>query len=192
LLEKSFDSYFAASSKGDAALVKLYVRGGLGSRGKTAIQGIQKTLDSQWGADRFRLTGELFLGYSVDNTVIADVLLLFPIAIVIVFLVTFLTFRSVAGVLTPAITVLSSVTVTLGLMAVTDTPLTIVSAVLPILLIAMGCPDSIHIFSWYRVEILRGSVKREAIMQMMKSMILPVVMTSLTTAGGLVLSPSQA
>jgi len=192
LLEKSFDSYFAASSKGDAALVKLYVRGGLGSRGKTAIQGIQKTLDSQWGAGRFRLTGELFLGYSVDNTVIADVLLLFPIAIVIVFLVTFLTFRSVAGVLTPAITVLSSVTVTLGLMAVTDTPLTIVSAVLPILLIAMGCPDSIHIFSWYRVEILRGSVKREAIMQMMKSMILPVVMTSLTTAGGLVLSPSQA
>lgn len=130
------------------------------------------------------MTGELFLGYSVDNTVTADVLLLFPIAIVIAFLVTFLTFRSVAGVLTPAITVLSSVTVTLGLMAVTDTPLTIVSAVLPILLIAMGRPDSIHIFSWYRVEILRGSVKREAIMQMMKSMILPVAMTSLTTAGG--------
>ncbi|HNU23287.1 MAG TPA: hypothetical protein PKN37_03415 [Mesotoga sp.] len=76
--------------------MKLYVLGGLGSRGKTAIQGIQKTLDSQWGADRFRLTGELFLGYSVDNTVIADVLLLFPIAIVIAFLVTFLTFRSVA------------------------------------------------------------------------------------------------
>jgi predicted RND superfamily exporter protein len=192
LLEKSFDSYFAASSKGDAALVKLYVRGGLGSRGKTAIQGIQNTLDSQWGADRYRLTGELFLGYSVDNTVTADVLLLFPIAIVIAFLVTFLTFRSVAGVLTPSIRALSSVAVTLGPMAVADTPLTIMSAVLPILLIAMGRPDSIHIFSRYRVEILKGSVKREAIMQMMKSMIQPVMMTSLTTAGGLVLSPSQA
>ncbi|MDD3460764.1 MAG: hypothetical protein PHW28_05665, partial [Mesotoga sp.] len=56
-------------------------------------------------------------------------------------------FQECCGVLTPAITVLSSVTVTLGLMAVTDTPLTIVSSVLPILLIAMGCPDSIHIFS---------------------------------------------
>ena len=124
------------------------------------------------------------MGYSVDKTVVADVMILFPLAIAVVFMVTILSFRSVSGVLAPTLTVLSTVVVTLGFMAMLGKPLTIISAILPVLLIAMSSADSIHIFSRYREEISRGSQKRQAITQSMSSMVLPVVMTSLTTAAG--------
>ena len=183
-LARSFDSYYSISPSGDAVMLRLFVRGGLGTRGKTAMDTIQKTLDAEWGKGSYYITGELFLGYSVDKTVLSDVMTLFPLAIVMVFLVTILNFRSIAGVLSPALTVISTVVATLGVMAWFDKPLTIVSAVLPVLLIAMGSADSIHIFSRYREEITRGREKREAILRSTSSMILPVVMTSLTTAAG--------
>ena len=183
-LSRSFDSRFSVSSSGDAVVVRLYIRGGLGSRGKKAIDGIQKILQDEWGDGGYYLTGELFLGYSVDKTVVADVMILFPLAIAVVFMVTILSFRSVSGVLAPTLTVLSTVVVTLGFMAMLGKPLTIISAILPVLLIAMSSADSIHIFSRYREEISRGSQKRQAITQSMSSMVLPVVMTSLTTAAG--------
>ncbi len=183
-LSRSFDSRFSVSSSGDAVVVRLYIRGGLGSRGKKAIDGIQKILQDEWGDGGYYLTGELFLGYSVDKTVVADVMTLFPLAIAVVFMVTILSFRSVSGVLAPTLTVLSTVVVTLGFMAMLGKPLTIISAILPVLLIAMSSADSIHIFSRYREEISRGSQKRQAITQSMSSMVLPVVMTSLTTAAG--------
>jgi predicted RND superfamily exporter protein len=183
-LSMSFDSRFSVSPSEDAVVVRLYIRGGLGSRGKKAIDEIQKILQDEWGEGGYYLTGELFLGYSVDKTVVADVITLFPLAIAIVFLVTILSFRSIAGVMAPTITVLSTVVVTLGFMATLGKPLTIISAVLPVLLIAMSSADSIHIFSRYREEISRGSQKRQAITQSINSLVLPVVMTSLTTAAG--------
>lgn len=64
----SFDSRFSVSPSEDAVVVRLYIRGGLGSRGKKAIDGIQKILQDEWGDGGYYLTGELFLGYSVDKT----------------------------------------------------------------------------------------------------------------------------
>jgi hydrophobe/amphiphile efflux-3 (HAE3) family protein len=106
------------------------------------------------------------------------------LVIVIIIGVLFLSFRWTWGVLIPFGVVSLSVLWVLGLMSMADTPITVLSFILPVLLMAIGIADGIHVLSRYREELRRRSDKRSAILETMSAMKRPVVLTSLTTAVG--------
>ncbi len=103
---------------------------------------------------------------------------------IIVFSLAFL-FRRFSGVLLPFIIVQSALTSTIGIMAITNMPITLFTAVLPGFLVAVGIADSVHILAIFFRFYHRGHSKEDSIAQALGHSGLAIVMTSLTTAAGL-------
>ena len=183
-LSRSYSSKHMISESRDALLFNLFIRGGVGLRGRNAISEAEALLEELWGQENYYLSGEIYLGYSVDRTVIRDVRVLFPMSVMLFSIVILLSFRSVAGLLVIGSTVLFTVFSTLGFMAWRATPLTIVSATLPVLLVALASADGIHVFSRYRESSGEAPDKKTALKSAMNSLAAPIFMTSLTTAAG--------
>jgi predicted RND superfamily exporter protein len=98
----------------------------------------------------------------------------------------FAVFRRPAGVLLPIAVVGLSVLSTMGLMGHLGTPIHLPTQILPSMLLAIGVADAVHILAIFFRELERGSDRERALAGALGHSALPVVLTSLTTAGGLV------
>ncbi len=96
-----------------------------------------------------------------------------------------LIFKRVSGVIFPLFVVLFSMTSTLGIMAFFAAPITSVTQILPGFILVVGVCDSIHILALFYSRIDIGQNKEDAIAFTFKHSGLAILMTSLTTAGGL-------
>jgi hypothetical protein len=111
-----------------------------------------------------------------------------PIVIVVILIVLFLLLRSIKGTLLTFFVVIISTLWTFGLMAILNIPVYSVSTMIPVMLIAIGVADGIHLFNHLQLYISHhpGINKKDAIKEMISSMASPVIMTSVTTAVGFV------
>jgi len=82
-------------------------------------------------------------------SILKDMSHLISVVIVVVVITLFLTFRSFRGVVLPLVTVGMCTVWTVGLMALTHTPLTMISAIMPVVLIATGTAYGIHMINKY-------------------------------------------
>lgn len=135
-------------------------------------------------ADNIYISGLPYMSLVLTRLMGDDLKVLIPLVILMIVIVLYLSFRNLRGVLLPLFVVIISAVWTLGLMAIFDVPVTIVSFILPVILMAIGIADAIHVLNRYREETAKGLLKREAILNTMKEMRGAVVMTSLTTMGG--------
>ena len=116
-----------------------------------------------------------------------DLAQMFPLVILAAGVLLFLSLRSLRGVVLPLLVVVSSVVWTLGLMAWTNATFFAISTIMPVLLVAIGVANGIHIIHHF----LLGAAERperpapELVFETMQQLTPPVVMTSLTTAGGI-------
>ncbi|MEO1912552.1 MAG: MMPL family transporter, partial [Myxococcales bacterium] len=94
-------------------------------------------------------------------------------------------FRRVGAVLVPLVTVICSVISTMSIMAGTGTPLTSPTQIIPTFLLAVGVGGSVHIMTIYYQGRRRGLTKEDGLAHALGHSGLAVIMTSLTTAGGL-------
>jgi len=118
----------------------------------------------------------------------ADMKKMVPIVLIVIVLVLFITLRSVKSTLITLSVVLFSTVLTFGLMSAVNIPIYAVSTMIPVMLIAIGVADGIHMYNHlglYRHEHPDTS-KKEAVADLIKSMWKPVVMTSVTTAVGFI------
>lgn len=175
------------SDNSEAMLLEVYIWGSYSSRGKAAVKQIEQILNEQWGEGQFNMTGTCYLAHAMDQSIRRDVLLLFPLAAFVVVVVFILSFRSLLGFLIPGATVLVALVVCMGLMAWLGYPLTIVSVVLPVIIIVVGSASGIHVLHKYREELDQTDTvnKARAIIFTMELMVPPCTMTALTTAVGL-------
>ena len=97
-----------------------------------------------------------------------------------------LLFRTPVGVFLPLLTVIMSLISAIGLMAVSGTPFTVVTQILPSLLLAVGVGYSVHLLTIYYHHLQRNGDKEKAIVFALGHSGLAILMTSLTTAGGLI------
>ena len=121
---------------------------------------------------------------SISEYMQRDIRQLFPVAILVVLLMLFFLMRSVYGMLLPVLVTIFSVIWTFGLKGWLDSPLTIVETVIPIMLIAIGCADGVHIMSEFLEFVKEGYGTRKALMETMRLLTLPVILTSVTTGMG--------
>ena len=118
----------------------------------------------------------------------ADMKKMVPIILLVIALVLFIMLRSVKStVLTMAVVFFSTIWV-FGLMAVVNIPIYAVSTMIPVMLIAIGVADGIHLYSHLQLYLRKNpdATKREASVDMIQHMWKPVTMTSITTAIGFV------
>ena len=97
-----------------------------------------------------------------------------------------LLFRRPAAVVLPLFVVVASLTTTLGLVQLSGTVIGFGTQILPSFLMAVGVCDAVHILTiYYLARQSGGADKADAIAYSLGHSSLPILMTSLTTAGGL-------
>lgn len=130
------------------------------------------------------VAGVPYMNLTLGRSMKRDLRLFLPLVVLAIVVVLYAAFRWRWGVLIPFAVVGLSVLWTLGLMAIFSVPITVLSFILPVVLMAIGIADGIHVLSRYREELCEAEDKETAILQTMRTMQRPVVMTSLTTAAG--------
>ena len=106
-------------------------------------------------------------------------------SILMIALLLSLLFRRISGVILPLLTVVLSLFSTIGLFSLTGTKLTIISQILPSFLLAVGVGYSVHLLVIFYRHLRDQGNKREAIGYALGHSGLAILITSLTTAGGL-------
>ncbi|MFK7894680.1 MAG: RND family transporter [Myxococcota bacterium] len=96
-----------------------------------------------------------------------------------------LLFRSFIGVALPLITVLLSVFATLSTMGAVGIPIMAPTQIIPSFLLAVGIGGAVHLVAIFYQGLRAGLDQSEAVAQALAHSGLPILMTSLTTAGGL-------
>ncbi|MBU3916717.1 MMPL family transporter, partial [bacterium] len=155
----------------------------LSSLKKKFLQKIAE-LEKQYPDVRFSFSGPAMLKAYITEYMQKDLRQLFPLAILVVALMILVLLRSFTGMLMPIMVTLFAVIWTFGLKAMLNSPITIVETAIPVVLIAIGCADGIHIMSEFFGFHRRGMTAKAAVTGTMKVLTLPVVLTSLTTGLG--------
>ena len=96
-----------------------------------------------------------------------------------------LLFRRVSGVILPQVIVSLSMISTVGLMALCNVPFKITTMIIPGFLVGVGLADSVHVLSIFYRHYSQNGNKENAVAFSLGHSGLPIVMTSMTTAAGL-------
>jgi predicted RND superfamily exporter protein len=132
------------------------------------------------------LAGAAVVEERVIDEMQADLARFLSTAVAIIVLLLFAVFRRVSGVVLPLVTVASSLVATVGLMVLLDIALSLTTEVMPLFLMAVGVCYSVHVLAIFFQRLDAGAAREDAIAGALGHTGLAVVMTSLTTAGGLV------
>ena len=126
------------------------------------------------------------LSSSMSTFMMEDVGRTVGLTILIMFVVLIVVFRHPIGLIGPVLVVAQSIVAAIGAMALADMPLTMVTSILPSLLICVGLGDALHLQSVYRRARVAGLENHDAIVHAVGRTGPPIVFTSLTTAAGLI------
>ena len=175
------DYLIATDSQAATVLIKLKIDADQVAVAKEIIA-IVKNYDSP--PEKIYITGMSYMNVVLSELMGKDLLILLPLVILVIVLVLYFSFWSVRGVLLPLLVVVLSTLWTLGLMAIFDVPVTIISFILPVILMAIGIAYCIHVLNYYYEVVKTGSDRRTAVIETGLHMTAPVSMTGFTTVAG--------
>ncbi len=124
----------------------------------------------------------------MSEIILKDMMILVPVVTLVVILILFLSFLSVRGVVLPMLTVMISSTWAMGLMAALGIPITMLSNVIPVLLIALGTAYAIHLL--HKVDEIEvgeageGENYERHLRKAMVDVMVPIGLAGLTTVIG--------
>ena len=170
------------SADGRIALIIARVREGTS---KTEVAGKMKEIvKSTEGKEKIYYAGIPFQMVFLTDIITKDLVRLIPLVSLLVVLVLYFSFHSIRGVLLPLGTVLISTIWIIGLISWMGVDLTIVTAAIPILLIAIGSAYGIHLLSTHLEKSGVYNSKLTHIRQSIADIALPIILTGVTTLVG--------
>lgn len=156
----------------------------MGSERNSVMAEVEKVAARYQGPEKIHVVGDAYILYYTEQAMKQDLFKLVPFVVVIVGAVLYFTLRSTLGIVIPLITVGTSVIWTVGLMIWRGIPVSIISMVMPVILVTIGIASSIHILNKYQEGLAGGLSKREALEETFAAITSPVLMAALTTAAG--------
>lgn len=154
-----------------------------GATGQVVSQ-IQEIVDQLQGPEEVHMVGDSYVLHYTEQAMKQDLRNLVPFVVLVIAVVLYFTFRSPLGVFIPLATVGASLIWTMGLMAWYGIPVSMISMVMPTILVTLGIASSIHILNKYQESLAQGLEKREALVETFATITSPVMMAALTTAAG--------
>jgi predicted RND superfamily exporter protein len=134
---------------------------------------------------RIHMAGGLVLEDRLNEEMQNDVKVFMGMAVGLILVVLYIVFRRISGVFLSLVVVALALGSTMGMMALLDVPLSLTTEILPPFLLAVGVCDAVHILAIFYQQLGRGVTREDAIAFSLRHCGLAVLMTSLTTAGGL-------
>ncbi|MFH2133133.1 MAG: MMPL family transporter [bacterium] len=113
-----------------------------------------------------------------------DMRTLVPIAVLVIFFILGISFRSLRGIIIPALTVVLSVIWTMGIMAVLGLALKMGTSMLPIILLGVGTAYGIHLLNRYYEDAATETDRRELVQKSVAHVGVAVIMAAITTMAG--------
>jgi len=134
--------------------------------------------------------GTPVLNATINESIIADNVLLLPLAVIAVLCLLFISLRRLIFVILPISTAIISVIWTVGLAAMFGVKLSTITTIMPIILIAIGHAYGIHVITHYVKEVREKTLSIEEhniiIYDLMRKMIKPVFLAAITSVTGFV------
>jgi uncharacterized protein len=146
----------------------------------TEVAGLLQTL----AFDEYHLAGRCIGQPYYISLMQREVLVFISASLLLIVLFLALVFRAWWGVVIPLAVVGLAVLWTLGLMTALGRPLTIISNVLPSILLVVGLSATIHILAKYREELRFGTPKVQALGRALRQVGIANLLTTLTTTIG--------
>lgn len=131
------------------------------------------------------IAGSMAVNDNIKKSIQKDMQKFVKLAILMMLIFLFIVFRRVSGVLLPIFTVVLSLLTTIGVMSLSETPITIPTQILPSFLLAVGIGATVHLLAMFFKDFNKNGSKEEAIIFALGHSGLAIIMTSLTTAAGL-------
>jgi len=126
----------------------------------------------------------------INNSMIADNLLLIPLVLIVVLGLLFFSFRHFTFVTLTLLTVIIAVVWTIGMTPLVGIKLSILTTILPVILVAVGSAYGIHIVTHYiqdtRNKTLTKEDHRALVLELVRKLIKPVFLAALTTLAGFI------
>ncbi len=134
--------------------------------------------------DQFHITGLPVANDTFGVEMFVQMAISAPLAMLVIFLLMLYFFRKLVLIVAPMILAMIVTLLTMGLLVVTGNTIHIMSSMIPIFLMPISILDSIHILSEFFERYQQFKNRREAILNVMKTLFAPMLFTSLTSAAG--------
>ncbi len=173
------------SKDGRSAFIIAQLQAGLDSHAMRieVTRNVEKVI-ARRAPGRVRLIGVPVYVTALYREVLRDIKYLVPLTALLMGFFLFFSFRSIVGLLCPAVVMALSLEWTLGLFALFDRPITLVSGMIFPLVLAIGVTSCLHIISTYYENLAAGEEKEEALVSATAQMLPPCFYTAFTTAAG--------
>lgn len=137
------------------------------------------------------VTGIPVFSATINEAVRKDLVLLIPLVILVVLLVLFFSFRALVAIVLPLLTVVIATIWSIGAMPLFGVRLSVLSTVLPVILVAVGSAYGIHVVTHYlddmrRRGMLSQTEHRDLVFELLRKIGKPVFLAALTTFVGFV------
>ncbi|HHU35670.1 MAG TPA: RND family transporter [Treponema sp.] len=137
------------------------------------------------------ITGLPVFSLAINESVMKDLFFLVPLVVLVVLLILFFSFRRAFAVIVPIITVLVATIWSVGAMPLFGIKMSVLTTVLPVILIAVGSAYGIHVVSHYiddreRAKLIDADAHRDLVFSLVRRVGKPVFLAALTTFVGFV------
>ncbi len=149
------------------------------------INGVKGVIDEYQASFSLYQIGMPIVSSALAQFTQQDFLTLPVVTFSLIALILFLFFRNLRGVLIPSGAVLIALTWTFGLMAWTGTPLSLLTMIVPVFLIAVGTAYCMYIFPEYLSSIEKSTTPQEASFRCFSRLGFPTSLAVITTTIGL-------
>ncbi len=128
--------------------------------------------------------GMPFLIYSMAMSITNSLSVLVPLMLLILLSILYVGFRHWAGMIFPLLVVGVSVIWVTGLMSIMGLKFDMLSGIIPVVLLALGSADGIHLLKRYFEHRRTGETARDSARSIYREMGMPILLTTVTTMVG--------
>jgi len=136
------------------------------------------------GDEKYHITGLPVAEDTFGYEMFIQMAISAPLAMLTIFVLMFIFFRKLTLIISPMIVAMVSVISTMGLLIGLGYPVHIMSSMIPIFLMPIAVVDSVHILSEFFDLYTKEKGRRQTITEVMDSLFVPMLYTSLTSAAG--------
>jgi len=175
---------FVVSEDGKAAGILIRLKTGE-EETVGVVNSVLEIAERYQGPERIYVGGMPRLNQFIAESMRKDLSVLFPVMILVIIIVLYLSFNSLRGVALPLVTVVLSAIWEMGTMGWLGAPFTPFSFIAPVVLMAVGTAYGIHVLNKYYEEAHQGGRSRtEIVVATVTAMLSPTAMAALTTVAG--------
>lgn len=152
-----------------------------------AVQGVQKVVEAHRAPGfKIHIAGSPVVTDYLKKSMLRDMKKFLGLAVFTVAIFLFIMFRRISAVILPLAVVMLALLSTVASMAAAGIALKLPTQILPSFLLAVGVGDSVHILAIFFQKFSRTGNKESSMIYALGHSGMPVLLTSLTTAAGLI------